>query len=127
MKEFLRFIRLIPAFFELYKESEMEPEFIKFALMQYIDVMMEITDNRMSKLGYEAEEILRVMNNHHCERCKDDMCSNCKEMKQIGQWTTRKTQQHDGEWYCDQCDYEPTVFEVTPYCPNCGAMMELDK
>ena len=49
-----------------------------------------------------------------------------KERKH-GKWTTHRTQQHDGEWYCDQCDYEPTVFEATSYCPNCGAMMELDK
>ena len=49
-----------------------------------------------------------------------------KERKH-GKWTTHRTQQHDGEWYCDKCDYEPTVFEATPYCPNCGAMMELDK
>ena len=45
-----------------------------------------------------------------------------KERKR-GQWTTHRTQDHDGEWYCDQCGYEPTVFEATPYCPNCGAMM----
>ena len=44
-----------------------------------------------------------------------------------GHWTTRRTLQHDGEWYCDRCDYEPTVFEATPYCPNCGAMMEVEE
>ena len=48
-----------------------------------------------------------------------------KELEQkTGHWTTKRTLQHDGEWYCDQCEYEPTVFEDTPFCPNCGAKME---
>lgn len=41
-----------------------------------------------------------------------------------GQWTTARTLDHDGEWYCSVCGYEPTVFENTPYCPNCGAKMD---
>lgn len=63
------------------------------------------------------------------EECREDVNSLkdaalelLKERKR-GQWTTHRTQEHDGEWYCDQCGYEPTVFEATPYCPNCGAMM----
>ena len=39
-------------------------------------------------------------------------------------WTTKRTEQHDGEWYCANCGYEPIVFEGTPYCPNCGARMD---
>lgn len=47
-----------------------------------------------------------------------------KEQEQkTGHWTTKRTLQHDGEWYCNQCEYEPTVFENTPFCPNCGAKM----
>lgn len=45
------------------------------------------------------------------------------EDQKIGHWTTKRTLQHDGEWYCDRCDYEPTVFENTKFCPNCGAKM----
>ena len=44
--------------------------------------------------------------------------------QKIGHWTTKRTLQHDGEWYCDQCEYEPTVFENTSFCPNCGAKRE---
>lgn len=40
-----------------------------------------------------------------------------------GQWTTARTLEHDGEWYCSVCGYEPIVFENTPYCPKCGADM----
>ena len=41
-----------------------------------------------------------------------------------GKWTTHRTLTHDGEWYCSVCEYEPTVFENTKFCPNCGARME---
>ena len=41
-----------------------------------------------------------------------------------GHWTTKRTQEHDGELYCDRCGYEPQVFENTPFCPNCGIRME---
>ena len=44
-----------------------------------------------------------------------------------GYWTTKRTNDHDGEWYCDQCGYEPTFFENTPYCPRCGAKLELGR
>jgi rubrerythrin len=44
-----------------------------------------------------------------------------------GQWTTKRTQKHDGEWYCTVCDYEPIVMsDDMKYCPGCGAKMELE-
>ena len=43
-----------------------------------------------------------------------------------GKWTTKRTQKHDGEWYCAVCDYEPIVMTADmKYCPNCGARMDL--
>ena len=51
-----------------------------------------------------------------------------KELKpKTGHWTTKRNKLHDGEWYCDQCDYEPTVFEGMPYCASCGAKMEIGR
>lgn len=43
-----------------------------------------------------------------------------------GRWTTERTMEHDGEWYCSVCGYEPIVYEATNYCPNCGARMEAE-
>ena len=40
-----------------------------------------------------------------------------------GFWTT----ENSFEWHCSNCGYEPLVFESTPYCPNCGAKMDLDE
>lgn len=42
-----------------------------------------------------------------------------------GHWTTKRTELHDGEWYCSNCDMEPSVFEETPFCPYCGARMDV--
>ena len=78
MRDFLRFIRLIPAFYRLWRDYEMEPEFIRFALRQYVTVMMTITGNRMSKLGYKAEDILRVMNDYYCEECREEIREECR-------------------------------------------------
>ena len=78
---------------------------------------------------FARERDLQFFTPKHLEdiaQWSDDALALLKERKH-GKWTTHRTQQHDGEWYCDQCDYEPTVFEATSYCPNCGAMMELDK
>ena len=44
-----------------------------------------------------------------------------------GYWTNARTMEHDGEWYCSVCGYEPTVFENTSYCPNCGAKMDRER
>lgn len=41
-----------------------------------------------------------------------------------GRWTTKRTWEHDGEWYCSVCEYEPVVFMESNYCPNCGAKMD---
>lgn len=44
-----------------------------------------------------------------------------------GKWTTHRTEKHDGEWYCTECDYEPEVFTGSNFCPNCGAKMVLEE
>lgn len=44
----------------------------------------------------------------------------------IGKWTTERTQEHDGEWYCSECGYEPIVMsDDMKYCPGCGRKMSL--
>ena len=44
----------------------------------------------------------------------------------VGKWTTERTQEHDGEWYCSECGYEPVVLsDDMKYCPGCGRKMLL--
>ena len=69
----LRFIRMIPEFYRLFRDYELGPEDIRFSLRQYSMVICEITGNRMSKLGYKAEDILRVMRDYTCQECYEEM------------------------------------------------------
>lgn len=46
-----------------------------------------------------------------------------------GRWITTRTQEHDGEMYCNQCDCDaPTEGDYrqvkTNFCPHCGAKMD---
>ena len=44
----------------------------------------------------------------------------------VGKWTTERTQEHDGEWYCSECGYEPIVMsDDMKYCPGCGRKMTM--
>ena len=66
----LRFIRLIPAFYRLFRDSEMEPEDILFSLKQYMTVIHELTNGRMSKLNYYAEDIIHEVQDVFCDGCE---------------------------------------------------------
>lgn len=64
-----RFIKLIPAFYRLFRDSEMEPEDIRFSLLQYQTVICELTDGLMSKLNYYATDIINLVRDRFCDHC----------------------------------------------------------
>ena len=43
--------------------------------------------------------------------------------QKTGHWITTRTQNHDGEFYCDQCDADAPENKKWDYCPCCGAFM----
>lgn len=54
--------------------------------------------------------------------------------ERLGTWTTRRTMEHDGETYCDQCGWTWEAMTHgrisvtrTPFCPNCGARMRMTR
>ena len=61
---------------------------------------------------------------HHARRLIEDLPAVDAVPIVYGEWTTKRTWMHDGEWYCSVCDYEPVVFMESSYCPNCGAKMD---
>ena len=61
-----------------------------------------------------------------CAGEAEAVCADSAQPIVHSRWTTHRTMMHDGEWYCERCDYEPTVFEGTKYCPACGALMDLE-
>ena len=52
----------------------------------------------------------------------DDAIDMLKAEPKRGRWIINA----DGEWECSECGCEPLVYEGTPFCPNCGAIMEVD-
>ena len=47
-----------------------------------------------------------------------------------GEWTTKRTHDHDGEPYCSACGEEPyrkSNTDMPNYCPYCGARMSHDE
>jgi len=64
-----KFIRLIPAFYRLFRDYEMKPEDIRFSLEQYQIVIDNLTNGRMSKLNYYANEIIQEVNYCFCIGC----------------------------------------------------------
>lgn len=46
-----------------------------------------------------------------------------------GEWTDKRTLEHDGEWYCTACGKGITIYmgpdrkDRYAFCPNCGADM----
>ena len=44
-------------------------------------------------------------------------------------WSCKRTNEHDGDWYCTACNKELTIYmgnreDRYAFCPNCGAVME---
>lgn len=64
-----KFIKLIPAFFKLFREYEMSPEDIRFSLENYRIVIYSLTNGRMSKLNYYASDIISEVNDCFCDGC----------------------------------------------------------
>lgn len=61
-----KFIKLIPAFYRLFRDYEMKPEDIQFSLEQYLNVIHELTYGMMSKLNYYAEDIIKLVHDRFC-------------------------------------------------------------
>ena len=65
-----KFIKLIPAFFRLFRDYEMTPKDIRFSLEQYTKVIDRLTGGRMSKVNYYADDIVSVVNDFYCDECE---------------------------------------------------------
>ena len=70
IRTIFEFIKYIPAFYRLFRDSEMTPGDIHFSLLQYLTVIQELTGGRMSKLNYYAKDIISVVNDRFCDGCE---------------------------------------------------------
>lgn len=70
MRLLIRFIRLIPKWFKLYRDYEYEPKDFEFMMDQYIKVISSLTYGRMSKPMYYANDIIAEVINCFCDGCE---------------------------------------------------------
>ena len=70
MRLFLRFIRLIPKFYKLYRDYEYEPKDYIFMMDEYIKLIFRLTNGRMSKPTYYANDILSEVYSCFCDGCE---------------------------------------------------------
>lgn len=70
MRLLFRFVRLINQFFKLFKDYGYEPKDYIFMMEQYIKVICNLTNGRMSKPMYYANDILSEINDCYCDGCE---------------------------------------------------------
>lgn len=85
----------------------------------------ECTDSAMD---YADEIRMAIVDMKICEANNALAKDNNAPCKNVGKWTTERTVEHGGEWYCSHCGYEPIVMsDDMEYCPGCGYKMEMPK
>lgn len=69
MKMLFRFIRWIPAYYRLFKRWYMYPDYIDYALTQYVETISRLTGGKLSKTCYAATYIVDIVNEEFCKDC----------------------------------------------------------
>lgn len=127
---------------EITEKYGLTPEGIDYALTQYQIVICEITRGMLSKLSYDAKDIIRIAQERWCDTCdlkiqkpmrtvtsevryKDHLrhCPSCgKALPNSGKYGKSS--------YCYKCSACGNVWSIAAmamhYCPNCGAEMEMN-
>lgn len=103
---------------EVAENHGLTPEGVDYALKQYQIVICEITHGMMSKLSYDAKDIIRVAQERWCD---------LKEQEAI-----KPYMDYDGQdvWRCGKCGnslMHPSYYEsdedaknYIKYCSHCG-------
>ena len=95
------------------------PEGVDYALRQYQIVINEITHGTLSKLSYDAKDVLRMAQERWCDTCDLREREEETEIKQI--WSPGY-----GD-YANKCECGAVWINVgdtiSDYCPGCGKMV----
>lgn len=82
-------------------------------------------------LTFEGIKELRHYRVHHIDPTSVACIksANVRHMD-FGRWSCKRTNEHDGDWYCTACNHELTIYmgadrkDRYVYCPYCGAYMQ---
>ena len=97
---------------EIAKNHGLTPEGVNYALTQYQIVISEITHGMMSKLSYDANDVIRVAQERWCDTCE------LKEQESVEpKWASGYEGGVDA--LCGSC-MTWLADRLWNYCPHCG-------
>lgn len=101
---------------EIAENYGLTPEGVDYALTQYQIVICEITHGMLSKLSYDAKDIIRTAQERWCDTCNLKEQKSVKPIKQIEQteWTV-----------CGDCRNH--LISKWRFCPYCGKAVKWDE
>ena len=107
---------------EVAENHGLTPEGVDYALTQYQIVLCEITHGMLSKLSYDAKDVIRIAQERWCDTC--DLKEREEETETIQIWSP------DYGDYADKCECGAVwinVYNTVPnYCPGCGKAVKLE-
>ena len=98
---------------EIAENHGLTPEGVDYALTQYQIVISEITHGMMSKLSYDAHDVIRVAQERWC-----DTCELLKEQEAV-EPEFDSLDGSVGRWRCGSCHISLGAVRP-PYCWHCG-------
>jgi hypothetical protein len=117
---------------EIAENHGLTPEGVDYALTQYQIVICEITHGIMSKLSYDAKDIISTAQERWCDTC--DLKEREAVEPKVSEWLEDSDpgQEYGTTWACWKCMHsihKPYVWNPYDsgykYCPHCGAEMEV--
>ena len=109
---------------EIAENHGLTPEGVEYALTQYQIVICEITHGMLSKLSYDAKDIIRTAQERWCNTCNLKAQEPVKPVLDIDTWkcgNCRHTLEHQ-ELLGDNVLFH----EQYNYCPQCGRKVKWD-
>lgn len=99
---------------KLAEKHGLTPEGVDYALTQYQIVINEITHGMMSKLSYDAKDIIQMAQERWC-----DTCERAGEVEIKSIWSPSYG---DYVGQCEECGamWIPADCTNSNYCPGCG-------
>lgn len=72
---------------EVAENHGLTPEGVDYALRQYQIVINEITHGMLSKLSYDAKDVIRIAQERWCDTCDLKEQEECREMATDSKWS----------------------------------------
>ena len=109
---------------EIAENHGLTPEGVDYALTQYQIVICEITHGMMSKLSYDANDIIRMAQERWCDTC------DLKGQEPIEPKVTKRKTGFGNVlscWFdCGNCN-KPIEHLTYRFCPYCGKGIKWDE